>query len=791
MANPYEGFQPDTEGTSNSSAYAGFEPLAAEPAAPSMGLLESFGRGAAEGATFGFDDKLGMSKEARAASKKANPWTHFMGEMVGAVAPMAVATPLAAVKGAGLLAKGARALATPFAVGEANTLGQGVKQGVKLGATYGGLSGAGHADVKDEDTLGDALTKRGVSAITGAGIGAGLGAPLGAAGYGISKVAQSVLGARAAAKAETKDAGSGALVTFSRGLERDKLTPDDLITNIRAEFPDDTATAGVARRFWGPANVPGPQRGEWTGDMVEETVRRALAGQEADTISTALIARSPNGKGPMPDAVQTMLDELAARHLGPVNLVDRAALARTGAGQNTQMQMRAAAATPGEATSIAREGLLERQVGAPQRIQQWVERTIGSGDFDGVATLHQDKFASAGQRAYGTAFANEKPFNLAPIFDTWEAQFEKMRGVIPDTIRQRLRAMQTEITNPDGSVTRIPPQDLQGFMYAREGLRDIIGELPKGNNLKRHLTKFYNEITDEVGTTNPLWKEANSIWRDGMAGNEALEAGAKMSMRLNTKSREGLREFDDARRALATAIKEERAAGVNVKPVKKTKKNPTPTQPTPTPAQQVRLDTAQARREAAEARLNLFKVGLVRSINDMLMNKGETTNLTRELLLPGARQILRQVLGKEDAEQFFRALQAEAAMQRTYQSQFGSQTTPLREAIDDLNWAPRFEAAWSNLGLGKVLQLASEYAARHLNNARNQQLMRIYTETDPLKQLDLLKAAKGVYGARQVGRNYVGTPAISTSGAVPDALMGLREQPAMTPYEGTAVRRRP
>lgn len=790
MANPYEGFQPDTEGTSNSSAYAGFEPLAAEPAAPSMGLLESFGRGAAEGATFGFDDKLGMSKEARAASKKANPWTHFMGEMVGAVAPMAIATPLAAVKGAGLLAKGARALATPLAVGEANTLGQGIKQGVKLGATYGGLSGAGHADVTDDDTLGDALAKRGTGALVGGGLGAALGVPLGAAGYGVSKVAQSIGGARAAAKAETEDAGRGALVTLSRGFERDRITPDDLITAIRSEFPDATQVvpggpgAPLARRFWG--NATGGNRQAITADQVEETVRRAMAGETAADISAAL---SPGGKGTGPGegAVQSLLDELAARHLGPLNLVDRTALARTGSGQNTQMQMRAAAATPGEATSLAREGLLERQIGAGGRLQETFARVIGSPDFDGVATKHADDLANAAQRAYGQAFANEKPFNLAPIFDTWETQFEKMRGVIPDTIRQRLRAMQTEIANPDGSVTRIPPQDLQGFMYAREGLRDIIGELPKGNNLKRHLTKFYNEITDEVGTTNPLWKEANKIYRDGQAATDAMEAGARMTTRLNASSRENLSEFTMAQQLAAKAEKEVRAVSAPINAAAR-KKNPGPP---PTAQQQAAYDTAVAKLEAALARQELFKVGLVRALDDLLVqNKGETHDLTKQLLLPGAQKMLRQVLGK-DADQFFKAIKAEAAMHRTYQSQFGSQTTPLREAIDDMNWAPRFEAAWSNLGLGKVLQLASEYAARHLNNARNQNLMRIYGETNPLKQLDILQAAKGVHAARSNARQTIGTPALSTSGPTADALMSLREQPAMTPYEGTAVRRRP
>lgn len=757
-------------------------------AAPAPGLWESFGRGAVEGATFGFDDELGaQDREARERSRRANPWTHFMGELTGSIVPMAAAAVLptgagqvaAGGRAAQLASRGAGLVRSAFVPGETATLGQAALQGAKLGAVYGGLSGAGHTDTTDNPTLGSALTERAGNALVGTTIGGALGAPLGVAGHAVSGLAQRIAGARAAAAAETEDASRGALVALSRGLERDRITPDDIITAIRAEFPDDTAAAGMQRRFWGDLQ----NRQPITADDVEQTVRLAMQGYGPDEISMALGAARPGQVGPGPTAVQSMLDELATRHLGPLNLVDRAALARTGSGQNTQMTMRAAAATPSEATSLARENLLERQIGAGGRLQQLMDRMVGSTDFEGVVTRHSDDLARASSRAYASAFANEVPFDLRPIFNNWERRFETMRGVIPDTIRQRLGAMTTEHTLPNGNVVRVPPVSLEGFMYAREGLRDIIGELPKGNNLRRHLTQFYNEMTDEVARTNPRWAEANQIYRDGMAGREALEAGQRMASRLNTRSRESLAVFRDATTEASRATAAVKAAQTPVNAA--TKKGVTPT-----PQQQAALDTAQARLEAAESRLNLFRVGLVRALNDALMNKSETANLTRELLLPGSRQMLRQILGNDQAEQFFRVLQAEASMARTYQSQFGSQTTPLREAIDDLNWAPRFEAAWSNLGLGKVLQLASEYAARNINNARNQQLMRLYTEVDPLKQVEILRAAQNVHAARTNAHQLVGVPAISSPAAVADATMSFRE-PAIERRRPVPVPNRP
>ena len=154
-----------------------------------VSMAESFGRGALSGATFDFDDDIGLSdKAAKAAAKKANPWTHFAGEVVGSLAPMAAAAPLAAVRGTGLLARGARGVGSALNPARTETLGQAALQGAKVGVTYGALSGAGHADIKDADSFADAAVKRLVGAGLGAGAGAVLGPAAGALGHGASKL---------------------------------------------------------------------------------------------------------------------------------------------------------------------------------------------------------------------------------------------------------------------------------------------------------------------------------------------------------------------------------------------------------------------------------------------------------------------------------------------------------------------------------------------------------------------------------------------------------------------------
>ncbi len=219
-----------------------FEPLANTPEELAqikpadtgpISKTESFLRGVPEGFAFGFDDKLGFDKERREASKKQNPWTHFLGEAVGAVAPMAVATPLAAVKGAGLLARGARAAAAPFTVGETATVGQSALQGSKIGLSYGTLSGAGHADVKPTDSVGEAAWKRLQAGAIGGVEGGILGVPLGVAGHGLGKLVSAAM-SRAIPEIQDvlKTASSSelqAIREIMRSAGQDKYTMEDLV----------------------------------------------------------------------------------------------------------------------------------------------------------------------------------------------------------------------------------------------------------------------------------------------------------------------------------------------------------------------------------------------------------------------------------------------------------------------------------------------------------------------------------------------------------------------------------
>lgn len=702
-----------------------------------MGMLESLGRGMTEGATFGLDTHLGMSKDARDRSHQDNPWMHLTGEVIGGALPIAASyllpnpatTPAAAARTGNIVYRAGQLARSALLPAESTTLGGAMLQGAKAGATWGSLSGAGHSE-----TLADIPGNVAKGALTGAFV-----APaVSAAAHGVGRFAQNILSSRAAAQAETADASAGALNAMGRAFERDRVSPVTIIDQIRTELPRDSS---VNQNFkLGPADV-------------EKLIRNHLDG--------ASPAQTASDLGVSSDTVQRYLRELAERSNGPLNIVDRAGMTRTGGGTNTQMMMRAAAATPGEAQSIARETLIERQIGSNGRLGDAISRIVGSPDFDAVASRHAGQLEEAGNAAYRAAVANERPFDLQPIVDAWTAQFQGKRGPIPEAISKALRSIEGE--TPEG-VTFLP-RNLNEFINARQNIQSAIdvSMAAKDNHVAGRLIQLKNELSDEVAKSNPLWKDANTIWRDGMAAKDAMDAGTRMTARINSQSRDAINEFSDAQQM-------ERAGKIALR--KAAKAN-----------DQDGILRATAAVDAAQSRQELFKVGLARSLNDMLSNTNMTNDLTRQLRLPGARKMLTQVLGKDDATRFFKVIDSEHAMNRTYASQFGSQTTPLREAIDDLNWEPRMSSAWDYMHPTKIMDAAVEQLAKRYNANRNMKLMPLLTDTDLIRQLDTLRALNTVSKARQFGNETIRDPLLTT--AVPMSV-AMQDRSRQTSYAGSA-----
>ncbi|TXH45601.1 MAG: hypothetical protein E6Q97_31115 [Desulfurellales bacterium] len=334
-------------------------------------------------------------------------------------------------------------------------------------------------------------------------------------------------------------------------------------------------------------------------------------------------------------------------------------------------------------------------------------------DLGGNAIVRQADYDALEQIAQATRTLND--LRDAGFTARTEQELLEQLGMVPGG-----RAPRTE--------ARLP-QNLEEFTSARQNVRQMLDDeeakrplvagARQNSPVFRALTQFYRDITEAVASENPAWAHANRLWRDGNAATEALDQGSKLALRLNDASRESLRDL-------------ERLAGIAAQ-------HPDPLS-----------------REAATAQLRLFRVGFARSLMDRLVNnKDATHDLVRELSRPGARQIVEAVLGRRDAVTFLRAMEAEQQMYRTFRSQYGSQTTPLREAIDDQQWAPRLLAAGDWWKPHKLIQAGLEWSAARYNAARNEAMVPMLLDQNPVNQLRTLRAVEGVSRARQNTRQAI------------------------------------
>jgi hypothetical protein len=691
-------------------------PFLDEATATTQGALHAVSGGYAGSP---YDEALAYQRARDRAVDADYPALSTVGQIAGGLASAGGALRQGGSMAAKMATAGPAALVAPAA-----TAGGRIAQGAGIGAGYGAVHGFGNSE--------GGVGHRAEGAVAGGLVGGAAGGVLTGVAEGVGRAFGHVAGSRAAARQETGSQNAGAMLAINRALERDRITPDDLMAQIRTELP--RSSADDARLALGAPRV-------------EQIVRLRTAGASTDDIATQI------GVGPA--TVRRYLGEMTERSRGPLNVTDRAGMVRTGSGDNMQMTLRAAAATPGEARSIAREQLMERAVGTNARLGQAFDRIIGSGDYDGVAARHADALRWAGDTAYEAARQAEEPFDLAPIVNLWTRAYGNQRGPVPEAVNTALDGMMSQVpirNQVNGMVIGnrlVPPRTLEQFINARQNLSASIEAARAQPSVQRVLIRMRNEMSDEVRRTNPQWGVANDIWRDGKAAEGALEAGARMALRLNAQTRDGLEEFTAAQRALRQA-----------QPSRDNPGNP----------------VAAA---AAQARIDLFRVGLVRALNDNLANTNTTNDLTRTLRLPAARQILGTVLGRNEANRMLRVIDAEHAMNRTYASQFGSQTTPLKEAVDDLNWAPKMSSALDLLNLAKALDVAGTMVSSRYNAGRNARMMPLLTETDPIHQLDLLRALQGVTAARHQARQFpqrAGMIGAGMAGQVAGSSMADRRQ---------------
>ena len=685
----YEVNAPD--GATDADVFKMVQGYVGAPKHEPMGKLESLGRGMTEGATFGFDDKLGMSKEAREQSKQDNPWTHFAGELIGGVAPALLTGGASAMVSGGRTvgAKVAQQALRPFVAAPTSTVTQALGQGAKIGASYGALSGAGHSSDGDWQDMAEGAGK-------GFLTGGATGAMLGPIGY---KVGEKIAIARAA-RNEMANADTASMAAIDRALARDRIDPTVLRQQIEV-----------------------PQYGKLSTEQITEIATRVARGEPlSDVAATINVSQA---------AARKALNAFTEQNATPLSIVDRARLTSPAGGENTSWTLRAGMASPGEGRAIAAETLTQRQMDQSGRIGDAAEKIVATGNPE----ARQAAMAAAERKAYGNAYANEQPFDLSPTLQAFAQRYEGRGTGIASQMTKAVENFSE--TLPGRPATYQPFKRLEHFQEAKADLDQQIAQSfvdGRATPLTKRLIELKNQLMDEVSTTNPSWRQANDTFAENAAARRLFGDAQSQGFRLTPDSRKELANLESLNKVAASR------------------------------------KAAPEARASAQAQIDMYRDGLAESIRNIVMNKSETGDHVAKLLTPAAQRIMQATLGKEDAAALIAVLRQEQAITGTYRGLGGSQTTPLREAIDELNGPALLSGAMDMMNPRALLSALVAKGSAKLSEARNNRMVPMLVVSDPVKQLGILKDVETMRAARQGGGTLGVGPVGSPSNAAQDQM---------------------
>lgn len=448
--------------------------LAKTKAAPQVSGLESAGRGALQGVTFGFGDELYAGakgavaklkggnfgdtynqeveavRKNNAAAAEANPGLYMAGEIGSAFAlPFGVGS--LAVRGANAGAKllnPARTLAAGAAtptnvINSAAGIGARSLQSAKTGAAFGAVQGFGTAEGGEGNLLQQA-GNRAISALPSAAVG-------GLAGLALPGVI---------------DAG-----------------------------------AAVARSVTNPIRAAmNPQQMAQT-KVAEALMRDAPQGMAVDAAVSRAGSRLRDAQAVKPDAI----------------------LADVG-GQNTRDLLRSASNMPSQGAEKLRNTLDRRQGFQWSRIERDLADTLADGDKFGRALSNvEDSLSKMGSREFKAAYA--QPWNVRPNDPL--AQFLANRPYVQEL-------MQRTSKNVEG-MTGQDPAKLSPWEFLHRVKMQMdkeIGRLKRGQQQPgdgwdlRDMAMLKREMVDLMGKANPGFKKAMDNYGDVAGVRTALEEGA-------------------------------------------------------------------------------------------------------------------------------------------------------------------------------------------------------------------------------------------------------------------------
>lgn len=633
------------------------------------------------------------------AYRKENPWTAAGLEMAGSVPTMFVpglgasriaAATTRALTPAATLSRGAR---LKRALGFGDEIGTVGHEAGILGAKTAAATGALGSR---EDTVTGRLEEGAMYAPLGYGLGRGANALL---GPGVRVAEEGVDAVRVGGNANL-----GAVTGLRRAIDRDGTTTDQI---REAVLP---ATGRI--------NVP-PRGREVAlmtyGDAVAagETPARAAAAAAAAYTAHARAAGSTLSDAALRGHATRIVTRYADNETVPM-AIDEAARLAGGRGQNMQWTRRAAANSPGEGREQIFDQVTTRQEDMIPRFRERVSNTLGDEDFLEARDALVNRNRATEDALYGIARTNEQPFDLSRAFDEVNATHAFRGGKAQETMAEAMRIMRGDPL-PDGTFQR---HTLDTYIQSRGQLNDLIEDSFRVNpatgakestSATRALMDLKTKMDATVRAANPRWGWANDIARGGRSAAQAMDEARGIKLTGTDKNTEQvLRRVDGLNRRIRELSRGNRTAD-----------------------------------EAAElgllqTQLEGYRMGFAKVLHNELSRLGDTHDVSKLFLKggrnaqSGARRVIQTMMG-EDAAPFMQMVERAKIAGTTYKNQFNSQTTPLREAMDEAKENTKIAALMEGLGWltspAKLPAYLAEKVSNRLNADRNAELLRRYSMT--------------------------------------------------------------
>lgn len=516
--------------------------------APDVGGLESFGRGALQGATLGggdeiyaafkaarsrpnrggrtpstpqeqqeiervYDDTLSGVRRANAAAQEANPTTYLGGQFVGGIATAPILP----------VARGATA---------ATDIGA----GILTGGGYGGVAGFASGEGGFENRLSEGAKGTAFGGVLGGGLTAGF------------------RGAKAIRRAYANQGEAGAYGTIA----------DDLPNGVD-QFADEVA-AGASR-----ANINTNRR---TLDILGEEMQRANGNvQQAQQATIARIVQEANVT---PDTAAKHIRRLTDVHQdSPLVLAEYPSVSGSDAAQRLrqpgnvdldELGRMQDSTTQGTLDYLANNGNAQSAINVRNSLSSRQEtlspamreslQGIGPQVQTGLRTHRPANIVDTadmvenarqlGHQEYQTAY--EAPINnnlslhvLPRLLQRYQHEAGGRAGEAADAMRRA--ADQFYITTPNGQ--RLAMNTLQQLQDARGALRGQMTAYARGgrDDLARVVQPMYHRITRLMEAMSPQWAVANRRWAGMHFDEVAQDLGDAFAERAGPRFREQVAEF--------------------------------------------------------------------------------------------------------------------------------------------------------------------------------------------------------------------------------------------------------